>query len=219
MAIRKKNYRKKPLYKRKKRFTRKLAIPNSVKADYSCILRAVDEPFITNDTLVDATWSKIFSLNNAQNYTNFTAIFDQYRINMVQITFRPVGATTTNIPYDDTSSGTAGRTTPNYAVSIDRDDSTLSTYSLIRSRQFSTIRGAGKSLTVKFRPNRLVNVFNGSASPDAYMVDNSKKFLDCANSTVPHFGIKMALEPFSEANVYKLQMEIKYFISFAQRRD
>lgn len=222
-TARKPKYQKKSWRAKRKNMDRALTIPNRIRQDYGCILRSTIEPNLSNGDTLDVVHLQTFQLNQCLNFTNYTAIFDQYRINMVKIKFIVAGADNINFPYDDTSSGTPGSFTemPRYCVAIDRDDITSTSFDNLRARQHSWIRKASQPLEIKFKPNRLTGIYNASAIPGnlAYMVENSKKYLDAANNAVPHYGMKVALQPFREPDVFKIRMEISYYCSFANRRD
>jgi len=212
-------YRRKGM-KNKKRFNRKrrtgLSIPNSVKSDYNCIQRDVSELIFANDSTFEAKLQKTFSLIQIENYTNYTSIWDQYRINMVKVEFIPIMTEIVNKPFDDSTTVTVTRM-PNYCVSIDRDDSAPETYDELRARQYSFIRKATRPLTLKFKPNRLMETYS-TATTTGYTVDNSKKFLDCAYAKIPHWGLKVAMQSASPSACYQIQIRTTYYMSYAHRR-
>jgi len=220
MPMKPKTYRKKRARapRRKGRRRTGLAIPNTVKSDFNCIQRDLKEQTFENDATLETKFSKQFSLSAIQNYTDYTAIWDQYRINMIKMEFIPVLTEVVNRPFDDTTTpGTTGQI-PNYCVSIDRDDGAAETYDELRARQYSFIRKATKPLVLKFKPNRLMATYN-TAVTTGYTVDNTKKFLDCAYPQIPHWGIKFAMEAASPSDTYRIQTRITYFMSYAQRRN
>lgn len=217
MPMKPKTYRKKRAKARpRKRRGKGLAIPNTVKSDFNCIQRDLVELIFSNDAVVETKLSKQFSLSAIQNYTDYTKIWDQYRINMVKIEFIPILTEVVNRPYDDTT--TPSGLIPNYCVGIDRDDASAETYDELRARQYSYLRKATQPLTLKFKPNRLTATYN-TAITNGYVVDNTKKFLDCAYPQIPHWGLKIALQAASPATTYRIQMRVTYFMSYAQRRN
>lgn len=219
-------YKKKMTYNRKKKSTykpkRRWGVPRLpiVKADYSCMLRTTTPLVIANGTSGPTLGGIKFSLVDCLNYTNFTAMFDQYRINTVVVKFTPHMTEIVNKPFDDTTTPGAGATIPNFCVAVDRDDATApTTYNEVKQRNKSRVVPATKSLTFKLRPSRLIATYNTGIGQDAYTVDTTKRWINSSSPNLNHFGLKYALEDSSPANAYVYQVEIMYYVSFKDRKE
>uniref|UniRef100_UPI004047F021 hypothetical protein n=1 Tax=Orrella sp. TaxID=1921583 RepID=UPI004047F021 len=218
-------FKKKTTYNRKKKTTyrpkRRWGVPRLpiVKADYSCMLRKEGVITIANTTSGPVLGAIRFSLADCLNHTNFTNMFDQYRINTVVVKFIPHMTEMVNKPYDDTTTPTSGGTIPNLCVAVDRDDATVpASYNELKARSKSRIVPATKPLTFKLRPSRLIATYDAGAA-NAYTVDVSKRWINSSSPNLNHFGLKYALEDSSPANAYIYEVEIMYYLSFKDRKE
>lgn len=185
---------------------------------YSTIVPILNEPTMTSDILTAESLSHSFAFNDIINFSNY-AMFDQYRLNWVEIKVIPtmVGMVTTDA--DVTGPISATERIPNYCFWVDRDDITLAvTYDELRVRQGAVVRKATQSYTRKFRPNILSNTFNG-LSPDGHQIVKEPAWIDTGNISLPHYGFKMVLQAGGSAtNQYVLRVQMRYCYSFANRR-
>lgn len=123
-----------------------------------------------------------YSVNLSQlpNYTEFTTLFDQYRINKVVVKFVP-----------SFTQDTIGSTeiTPNLQSVIDYNDVTTptATSELLQYQSYRRTRG-NQTHTRVFTPSTLVDISDTASSP------KWKQWLSTANATLPHFGLKVALD-------------------------
>lgn len=189
-----------------------------LRPDITVTLRESAANTIYNNSVVEETFAYVYAMNQAQNYTNYTAIFDQYRINWIEARFVNLGPSSVNKPYDD-NSGTLAPI-PRFCIARDRDDaSTGTSFDDLRARSESSIHLMTKGFTIRFIPNRLSMLY-WTPSSTAYKLDlDTKAWLDCAQTSIPHYGHKIAVEVASPSNAYKMQIEYKYNISFRGRRD
>lgn len=199
-----------------------ITIPNKPITKLSVKTRGVLEPVLTNNSIVETVDSFTFTLNSVANFTNYTRMFDQYKINKVVVQFIPILTEIVNRPYDDTTTpgGAPLGDIPNYVVAIDRDDTAVSaTYADLKARAYSYVRKSTQPLTICFRPNRLVNIYNGIIGSDAYQIDSSNQWLDSGYNGVPHYGLKFAQEVASPRDTYSIMVRTTYYLSFANRRE
>lgn len=200
---------------RKKRYKR--SIPRSLRADYSVKLNSLTFQ-IANNSTVPLKGAMNFSLSQCLGYTDYTKLFDQYRVNMVIVKFTPSLTTVVNRPFDDTTTPTDG-TVPRLVTALDRDDSTIPIdFESVQSKSKSRITYATKYQSYKFRPNRLTMVYRTQATT-GYKVDTQvKEFLDCGQADIPHYGVKYCLEPSSPSNTYVYDISVDYYVSFKNKR-
>lgn len=190
------------------------------KADYSGKFHCnpID---LSNDSTLDTRLAFAFRLSDIHNFSSWTTLFDQFRINKVVCKFTPVNATVVNRPYDDTTNpGASVSETPRLVMCKDRDDEAAPIdFNSLQSRQGSKTIQATKSYTWVFKPTRLVPVYR-TATTSGYMLDpNTKAYLDVANgANVPHYGMKCVLEATSPSNAFQYKIERTYYVSFKNRR-
>lgn len=191
----------------------------SLNSDYTSFFRC--NPIeISNDSTVETKIAFAFRLSDIINFSSWTTLFDQYRIDKVVVKFVPVQTEAVFRPYDDTTNpGASVSEIPRLCTIIDRDDeSSPIDFNQIFQRPQSRTRKATQTITWTFVPNRLVEVYR-SATTTGYKVDtNKKEFLDCGYSDVPHYGMKAVLQPTSPANCYQYRIERTYQISLKNRR-
>lgn len=212
-----KSYRRR---KRRKRKSRSFAASLN-RPDFTTVLRFQDTS-IENSNLVDEKRTLSYNLSDCANFANFTNIWDYYRINWVSVEFVP----STTAVVRQTNIGTASvpvSTTnqiPMCALAVDRDDaSTAYTYDSLKNRSGSVAFPATKHHYFKFKPTRL-NMVYLSGTATGYTIDtNTKQFLDAGQPTVPHYGLKFAMEPKEPGENFYYTIVQKVSVSFKQRRN
>lgn len=217
----KRGMRRRPIRRRrfKKRYGNALTIPKTIRSAYN--IAVMEDPTYnitpSNHNLSETQFVKVFKFQEVNNYSHYSSIFDQYRINLVVVKFEPVMTQVVQRPYDDTTTGNLINAIPRYAVCIDRDDDSIQSFKNIESRKYSRVKLATKAMTVAFRPSRLVPVYRTGAT-NAYKVDNSKQYCDMAFPDITHYGLKCAIEHASPAVAYSFRVTTKYYVSLADRR-
>lgn len=181
-------------------------------------LHALSGLQIANDTTAETRGALIFQLANCNYFTRFTAIYDQYRIDKVVVRFRPSMATVVNRPYDDSTTAVSAQVTPRFVTAIDYDDNnTPASLDELVSRHNSRTTLATKPQTIAFKPKRLIQVYR-TISSTGYITDGSKAFLDCAQTDIPHYGLKYALDTGSPIRAFIYQIDIEYQLTFTGLR-
>ncbi len=213
----KKTYTKRVRNKRKKKGKMDPMAIRGVSSDLSVIVPSESDDFIISNVLTPTVYVRDFMISDMLNFSNY-AMWDQYRINWVQVKCVPVGV---NLITSDADVSGSVETTPNIVFYIDRDDISVGgvTYDGLRVRAGATIVKATKKWSRQFRPNVLNNVYNGIIATDAYQVPKDPVWLDSGNISCPHFGFKAVMEPGGQVNEnFQYKVQVKYCISFANRR-
>jgi hypothetical protein len=125
--------------------------------------------------------------NDMSTAGTFANLFDLYRIEAVEVLFRPVGMTTVT----DAISGTIA-TIPSLYALIDYNDATVPT-GLTTFQRGSSTRSctAVEAMRVQFRP-RYANAIYLSAVATAYTVGDPNQWLSTTAMGIPHYGLKIA---------------------------
>lgn len=134
----------------------------------------------------------MFTLADVCNATDFTALFDHYEIEQVDIEFDCNHNVATN------PTGQSSMPTINYVP--DFDDSALPTIAkdisqYQRAKQW-TFRGSGKPLKVSIKPRVAVPIYTESG-PAAYGTGVSGMKLNLEAPQIPHYGMKFWLSGMS----------------------
>jgi len=144
-----------------------------------------------------------FRLNMLPDYTEFTALFDQYRIDKIAVVFMPrgnsseVGSNNNNckiftvLDYDDDSA----------PASIDA----LCEYDNLRTGTYS--KDHSRSLVPRFS-----DAIYNSAIATAYGPKTG--WLDCSYPAVPHYGLKYACQATAAASNVIFDIKYTYYVSF-----
>lgn len=136
----------------------------------------------------NAAGAMTFSMAGLPNATEFTALFDQYKIMKVKLDFIPFGDTV-NLPIS-TMTGTTALTSPGgpLITAIDYDDNLIpGAASDLLQYQASKVTPVPKRLKMSLRPKFATEVYR-SGIATGYGARSG--WLDCANSDIPHYGVK-----------------------------
>lgn len=171
---------------------------------------------LRQNTSSDVFVSLAFCLADIANLSSLSALFDQYRIDEIQLRFRS----------RNPGVFLANQASPNYSsvsplLVIDRDDATLPT-TLLELQQFDNCQqfSAQDSIDVIFEPSITPSVFSGGAF-SGYSVDDSGKYwLDVANTSIPHYGVKLGLPALVSTTTQRFDWDVEavYKVSFLNVR-
>jgi hypothetical protein len=167
-------------------------------------VRKVQAGTITGSVTIEVDGAFAFSLGSLPDYTEFTALFDSYRIRMVKLQFNPL--------FIDTS---ATVTYPPIITAIDYDDNSTLAYSVLQEYDTSLISNSGmffeRVLIPRIALAAYSGVFTSFAQPDPLT------WVDCASPNVTYYGLKYALPITGAANTV-WQVEATYFLEFKNSR-
>lgn len=157
----------------------------------------------------DQGYQASFLLNGVPNASEFTALYDCYRIDKVEITFvLDLAGVSTTVYY------------PRIVYAPDWNDSTPPTVETdvlqiqqSKSYQFSDVN---RELTITMVP-RVAKAVYRTAVTSAYGWDNQKLWLDTAYPDIPHFGIKFFVNNYNSTSfgATKIRYYTRYYISCA----
>lgn len=168
-------------------------------------------PVFINSQNISQHFSYSFALRNAVNAVDFTALYDQYRINKVTMylerQLNQTGAITVNNPNNQ-----------RIRVVHDYNDNNLLTseddyleYSNCKSYQ---VVGGGAIKIVLYPKvaNELENVSGGTA----FEAKSSKKvWINTVDDQVPHFGVKIFVPSFvTSEGITLFRVRVRYDLSF-----
>jgi len=135
---------------------------------------------------LDAFAVKTFTLDSLPNYTDFTNLYDEYRIKAVKVYFVPKQNSNTQ------GASAAYSEVPTLVSAIDYDDATAPT-TVAKMMEYDTTRIHGcadKSYTRIFKPNVSLAAYSGAFTSYAQRED---QWLDSDSAGVKHYGLKYAL--------------------------
>ncbi len=158
-----------------------------------------------------------FELTDLQQVATFTALFDQYRIDKIHFRIRPRNQT-----INLASIASPNQASPRMYVVADHDDASAPA-ALTDLYQYDNVveLGPGDSADIILEPSITPAVYAGGAFT-GYGVQSSTEgmWIDVANTSVPHYGIKFGLTGLqvSATYVYIWEIDAWYQISFRNVR-
>jgi hypothetical protein len=133
--------------------------------------------FITTSTTVPVFTSFAFILSSLPNYTSYTSLFDQYRVDQLEVWLEPSSVLST----------------ANYstlATAIDLDDANVATaYSQVEGKQGALVGEGAAGRYHRWRPHVAIAEFSGAFTSYG---NAPAGWIDAASPSVQHFGFKTA---------------------------
>lgn len=154
-----------------------------------------------------------FKLSDLLQVTEFVRLFDSYRINGVKMTAVPL--TNSDITIN-----------PSYKImtAIDLDDDVTPTVPEMLQRanvKIRTVTSGGNNpqvFSTFCRPRYLTQIYETPTST-GYGQGARKQWLDCADPTIPHYGIKVVFDTDPNLNYEVIwQFYFTYYVEFKSLR-
>jgi len=198
----------------KRRITNRVALARSVntRSDLHYFKRFAFKATISPSPGDVAYGAMSFQLDQLPAYTEFASLFDQYRIEKIDIVF--------STRLDPSSSSAAAQAWfPRLFTLVDNDDTTIPSGAdeLRQSArcQLSIVK-PDSFVRRSFTPKCLATVYNTAVS-SGYALSNNT-WLDMATPSVPHYGLKYAVENLSTLNTQTILVEVSYHLAFRDSR-
>jgi len=168
---------------------------------------------VTSDTFTN----QFFALSSVPNYTEFTNLYDQYKINAVKVTLIPRGNTAEITASSGASTVFQGQSVGVFSV-IDYDDTAVLA-NINEACQYQNMKMTRAtqqhSRFLKPRFNLLSVTNQGTGATGASQ--NTRGWLDCDYINVPHYGVKWALQQNVNYNL-TYDVKIDYYLAFKNVR-
>lgn len=188
------NYRKRPTLRRRRRYTRRRIMrrpltKRALKVHHFKRTFALD--YITSAAGADVLGAFNFYLAQLPNYTEFTNLYDQYRINKILIKFVP------NVNSADVA---ASATIAQFNTVLDFNDSTplASLNNCFEYGNWRMTRGTQVHTRI-FTPSSLDAVANTGGTTPSFVNPTWKQWIATSSANIPHFGLKYCAEPTASA--------------------
>jgi hypothetical protein len=139
-----------------------------------------------------------FALDDLPNYTEFTNLFDQYRINKVVVKF---------VPSANVDAIGASQIIPSLHTAIDNNDATAPTAlsQLYEYQSYKRTRGTQVHTRV-WTPSALVEISTSASSP------KWKQWIGTQFPSIEHYGLKVGCDQtVTTADIYWLPYVTVYF--------
>lgn len=147
----------------------------------------------TNVTETDVAYNFMFS--QLPNTSEFTTLFDQYKINGVMLEFKLVSNPDANYVPTSTTTLQSGNFYPTLWYAPDYDDA--STVTLAQIKEFERVKHRvlrpNQSIKVFLRPKTAGLVYRGAVT-NGYSVNFKNPWLDLGLVDIPYFGLKYVID-------------------------
>lgn len=182
---------------------------------------SVKRSFVTAPFTVNSSWSGAqfsFTLAALPNYSEFTSLFEQYRINGIKLTFIP-SADSLDINQQQQNSSTAinWTTIPRLYTAIDRDGNGqyASENAILQYGNHKIIRNPMRPFSIYVK-HPCVQVGTANLVTLVGGAPKSKQWLDCDNYSVQHWGCVVGgIVPYQGGTVnMAYQVIATYYLQF-----
>jgi len=166
-----------------------------------------DTATITQTQPAGAGYAYYFALSSLDGATNFTSLFDQYRIDAVRVTIVP---TQTAIQI----TATAANTFVSIYTAIDYDDQTAPA-NIATIREYDNVMAVPPAtISVRvFQPRIAVAAYSGAFTSFANM---GPQWLDAGSPNIQHYGLKVWVPGgvAAQTGLQQWLVETEYYVSF-----
>lgn len=152
-----------------------------------------------------------FKLSDLPNYTEFTNLYDQYKITGIAIEFRP---TFSGLDLNFSANSANGTLIPDIRSVVDLDDDTpiANENELLQYQNIKWTRGT-KVHRRYFKPKFATEIFR-TALTTGYRP--SQGYLDTSYPEIPHYGFKVWIDDTAatEASAWLYRVYVTYYVKF-----
>lgn len=209
-SVKARRYARKGYTSKKRRYS----MAKRMNSNVMHVMLRTNDTIVANQNLGETLETYRFGLQNCLNANTYATMWDQYRINKVVITWTPIRTQMVQANVEDvTPSSTTN--IPSWVVAKDFDDLTPTSYTDTRTRFGSVVRLATQGGKMIIRPACLSEIYQSTLTT-AYS-PNYGKWIDTANNSVPHYGVRFAMEAAEPSGQYALECKTKIYVSFKNR--
>lgn len=153
-------------------------------------MRGYVSNFLLTSTTVPTFNSILFTLSSLGGYVNYTALFDQYHIQTVEVWLEPATPSQTNVSYAELAS------------CVDLDDSnTPATIAAVADHPGALLAQGSSGRYHKWVPHIATASYSGAFTS---FQNEKSTWIDSASPSVQHYGFKVAAAQTSVATAYNL---------------
>lgn len=205
-------YRKfKKFYKRYRRF-RKHSIRKNISSSNNMVYkftRIANQTNISQTGGIASAGAMIFRLSDVPNYTEFTNLYDQYRIKGVKVIFD----FTSQEPNINASYNFIGK----FYTAIDLDDNNTPSEVEIQQMRYCKVRRPIGTVTRYLKPRALNTMYNDGVT-SAYSLSPKKLWIDVAYPSVYHYSLKYFWTSMNASFNGLAYVTVKYYLEFRNPR-
>lgn len=183
---------------------------NRRKDTYYFARRWFDGTIAGNALSIPYLQGKNFNMTLLPNYTEFSALFDRYKITTIKLSY--------HLKYDPSAQGAGQANFPRLYYIKDYDDAaTPSSINELRehSRCQMRILTPNRPVHIVLKPSILSETYRTNIT--SAVAPKWRQWIDWGNPDVPHYGLKIAIDDLTNTN-YKVDVECKMWFSCKDTR-
>lgn len=179
--------------------------------------RKIDLPAVALPAAATQFQAHAFTLASLANASEFTALYDQYEITHVQAHVMWAPKNTDGVSFTATTTAffASGVGNPILYYHTDFDDATnpssLSEFKQSNKTKMLMLR-PGKIIKINLKPAVLHMIYE-SVGSTAYG-PKWRQRIDCADDSVPHYGLKYAIDYLNGTDMGEVTIRYKYWVRF-----
>lgn len=144
-----------------------------------------------------------FTLADVPGYTEYTALYDQYRITKIEVNIMPCNTACNNGQY----------CTPSWMLSsVDYDNATSQTTAQLREVDDVQIIHVQRGKKITFQPRCAIVTAQSSLSGLAEAKPGL--WINCSTTGVQHYGLKLAMPSANSNGIATMDVMCRYFLEF-----
>ena len=177
---------------------------------------AIVGALLRQNSASDVFASFAFALADIPNISSIGALFDQYRIDRIQFRLR-----SRNNALFIANQASPNYSTTNVYIATDFDDNSAPT-TLLEIQQYDNAQviSSSDSIDLILDPAITPSVFASGAFSGYAVDDGDKYWLDLANTSIPHYGLKIGMSALVATTSQKFDWDVEawYKVSFRNVR-
>ena len=164
-----------------------------------------------------------FVLNDLPNATEFSTLFDQYRIKSVRIKVTPIWNSVVADNVDAGSTSQPQVMVMTYVYDFDNISTVLDIEELNQyQRRHQKVLAGYRSKNLFVNPRAQVRVATDSGGTDTNALAKANQWQDCADLQIPFFGVRMLVKPlnlqYNPDDNFVMRLDFTYVIDFKNVR-
>jgi len=201
---------------RKKAFKRKryTKIPRKINQNSMSVCLRTADTIVSNNNLSEQYQTYRFGLSACLNYAAYTAMWDQYMIEKVVVTWKPI-RTQMVVTQNEGVAPSSFTNIPSVVYARDHDDLSPVTFADTKTRYGAVEKLATRGHAMKIYPATLTEIYKSPVTTG--YSPQFKTWLDCADATIPHYGVRLAMEAAEPLGQYTLECKTRIYVRFKNR--
>ncbi len=169
------------------------------------ISRMVDSPTLISSTTLEVVRNYKYKLSDVPVSTDFTNLFDQYRILEIEQVFFPVV---------DTSFDSSVWTDPRLFLAPDFDGSSVAAVSDICQYDTAQVFDSRHTTAIKFKPRAAMAAYSGAFT--SFGMASQGQWFDVASPSVEYYGLAAGI--YAQNVITTIRSSSRYVIEFRRTR-